>query len=71
MNVNNTKCLLNKDTGLLEEKSNLTEILEHVAFGINSIIQVFPKLTNETYKKIDLRFIKQLTDEIDKIILKI
>jgi hypothetical protein len=47
------------------------ETLGVVGFGINSIIQVYPKLTNETYKKINMRFIKEIIRDLEKEIQKI
>ena len=37
---------------------------------IPDFIPVYPKLPNEVYKKIDMRFIKELIKDIDKTILK-
>jgi hypothetical protein len=45
--------------------------LDVVDFGIKSIIHVYPKLSNETYKKIDMRFIQEIIRDLEKEIHKI
>lgn len=53
-----------------EKQLTLQEIYESVDFGTKAIIKNYKIIETEVYKKFDLKLIKELKSDIDKLILK-